>query len=131
MEAKKVIATFNNGSVPPAYAYRYELSFSDSGDAELKVFKGYDLDEKNIFSETKKINALILEQLIAGVYNLKSFKSNSPEIGGSQRSIELNNGKSQKTFIQNDNLQGINLFNRFLYLYNPDFLNIINKIINH
>ncbi|KQT22429.1 hypothetical protein ASG31_03655 [Chryseobacterium sp. Leaf404] len=131
MEGRKVIATFNNGSVPPEYAYRYELSFSDSGHAELKVFKGYDLDEKNVFSETKKINALILEQLIVGVHNLNLTQSRSPEVGGSPRSIEIINGKSQKTFIQNDNLEGINLFNRFLYLYNPDFLNIINKIINH
>lgn len=131
METEKVIATFNNGSVPPAYAYRFEVIFSDSGNAELKVFKGYDLDEKNILTETKKINALILVQLITEVRNLKIFEVNSPKTGGNQRSIELRNGKSEKTFIQNDNQQGINLFNRFLYLYNPDFLNIISKIINH
>ncbi|MBD8082876.1 hypothetical protein [Chryseobacterium caseinilyticum] len=131
METRKVIVSFNNGSVPPEYAYRYELIFSDHGSAELIVFKGYDLDEKNIFSETKKVNVLILEQLIVGINNLRTFGQNSPEVGGSQRSIEFINGKSEKIFIQNDNLEGIHLFNRFLYLYNPDFLNIINKIINH
>jgi len=131
MEARKVIASFNNGSVPPEYAYRYELIFTDNGNAELKVFKGYDLEEKIIFSETEQINVLILQQLISQAHNLRIYNDNSPETGGSQRSIELINGKSEKIFIHNGNLEGINLFNRFLYLYNSDFLNIINKIINH
>ena len=131
MKDKKVIATFNNGSVPPEYAYRYELVFSSNGIAELKVFKGYDLDEKNVYSESKKINVLILEQLIIGLVNLKMLSKSSSKVGGSQRTLELCQRNSEKSFIQNDDLAGIDLFNRFLFLYNSDFLNTINKIINH
>lgn len=131
MKDKKVIATFNNGSVPPEYAYRYELVFSGNGIAELKVFKGYDLDEKNVYSESKKINVLILEQLIIGLINLKMLSKSSSKVGGSQRTLELCQRNSEKSFIQNDDLAGIDLFNRFLFLYNSDFLNTINKIINH
>lgn len=131
MKDKKVIATFNNGSVPPEYAYRYELVFSSNGIAGLKVFKGYDLDEKNVYSESKKINVLILEQLIIGLVNLKMLSKSSSKVGGSQRTLELCQRNSEKSFIQNDDLAGIDLFNRFLFLYNSDFLNNINKIINH
>lgn len=131
MKDKKVIATFNNGSVPPEYAYRYELVFSSNGIAELKVFKGYDLDEKNVYSESKKINVLILEQLIIGLINLKMLSKSSSKVGGSQRTLELCQRNSEKSFIQNDDLAGIDLFNRFLFLYNSDFLNNINKIINN
>lgn len=131
MKDKKVIVSFNNGSVPPQYAYRYEIIFSNHGTALLEVYKGFDIDEKNVFSETKKINTLVFEQLVLGVINLKFAADNNLAIGGSQRSIELINGKSEKFFIENENLLAINLFNRFLYLYDLDFLNNINKIINH
>ena len=120
MKDKKVIVSFNNGSVPPQYAYRYEIIFSNHGTALLEVYKGFDIDEKNVFSETKKINTLVFEQLVLGVINLKFTADKNLAIGGFQRSIELINGKSEKFFIENENLLAINLFNRFLYLYDLD-----------
>ncbi|WP_312076890.1 hypothetical protein [Chryseobacterium sp.] len=130
MKDKKVIVAYNNGSVAPQYAYRYKIVFSENT-AVLEIFKGFDTEEKSVFTETKKINALVFEQLILGLSNLKIFDKDSPEIGGSQRNIEITNGSSIKFFIKNDDFAGINLFNRFLYLYDSDFLNIINTIINH
>jgi hypothetical protein len=53
-----------------------------------------------------------------------------PKVGGSQRSIEIQNTISKKIIIEEDDEAGISLFNRFLYLYSSDFSNIINKQIN-
>jgi hypothetical protein len=56
MKKHTVTVSFNNGSVPPIYAYRYEIIFSEiTSEAELKIFKGYNTDEKIIISESKKI----------------------------------------------------------------------------
>jgi hypothetical protein len=128
MKANKVIVSFNNGSVPPTYAYRYEIVFSEeTGNAELKLFKGYDINEETILSESKKFNIEILQQLLSLLEKKENSEKPSNMTGGSQRSIDIN---AKKIMIASDDEAGISLFNRFLYLYNPDFLNLINQNIN-
>ncbi|GAA4164621.1 hypothetical protein GCM10022217_35510 [Chryseobacterium ginsenosidimutans] len=128
MKANKVIVSFNNGSVPPTYAYRYEIVFSEeTGNAELKLFKGYDINEETILSESKKFNIEILQQLLSLLEKKENSEKPSNMTGGSQRSIDIN---AKKIIIAADDEAGISLFNRFLYLYNPDFLNLINQNIN-
>lgn len=128
MKANKVIVSFNNGSVPPTYAYRYEIVFSEeTGNAELKLFKGYDINEETILSESKKFNIEILQQLLSLLEKKENSEKPSNMTGGSQRSIDIN---AKKIMIAADDEAGISLFNRFLYLYNPDFLNLINQNIN-
>jgi hypothetical protein len=128
MKANKVIVSFNNGSVPPTYAYRYEIVFSEkTGNAELKLFKGYDINEETILSESKKFNIEILQQLLSLLEKKENSEKPSNMTGGSQRSVDIN---AKKIMIAADDEAGISLFNRFLYLYNPDFLNLINQNIN-
>ncbi len=128
MKANKVIVSFSNGSVPPQYAYRYQIIFSEQdGNAELKLFKGYDAEEKMILAESKKFNIEIFQQLLSLLEKKENSVKPSNMTGGSQRSIDIN---AEKIMIEADDDAGISLFNRFLYLYNPDFLDIINKKIN-
>lgn len=127
----KVTISFNNGSVPPQYSYRYEIKFSEENtNAELKIFKGYDLDEKMIVSESKKFNPDVFQQLLSGLEKTDQSMKEPHQVGGSQRSIEIQNTISKKIMIETDDVAGISLFNRFLYLYSSDFSHIINKQIN-
>lgn len=128
MKANKVIVSFNNGSVPPQYAYRYQIIFSEqTGDAELTFFRGYDKNEEMILSDTRKFNPDVLQQLLSLLNKENNAVKNPDLVGGSQRIIDIN---SEKVVIDADDDAGIALFNRFLYLYSPDFSNIINKYIN-
>lgn len=130
MKAKTVIVSFSNGSLPPPYAYHYEIVFSEeTTDAELKIFKGY--DNEVVFAESKKFNLEIFQQLLLGLETIKEFKKNPNMVGGSHRSIEIKEeNHSEKIIIDANDEAGISLFNRFLYVYSSDFLNIINKNIN-
>ncbi|MCS3867361.1 hypothetical protein J3D55_000277 [Chryseobacterium ginsenosidimutans] len=128
MKANKIIVSFNNGSVPPIYAYRYQIVFSEeTGDADLKLFKGYDVNEEMILSESKKFNLEIFQQLLSLLEKKENSEKLSNMTGGSQRSIEIN---AKKIMIEADDEAGISLFNRFLYLYNPEVLHLINQNIN-
>ncbi|MCW3160612.1 hypothetical protein [Chryseobacterium oryctis] len=131
MKTEKVIISFNNGSVPPPYAYRYEISFSkQTGNANLKIFKGYDSNEELILSESEKFNSDILRQLLSELETIVP-RDNFNIIGGSQRIIEIiSDNHTGRIEIEPDNEKGISLFNRFLYLYNNNFSDIINKNIN-
>lgn len=131
MKTNTITVSFSNGSVPPQYAYRYEIKFSEENvNAELKIFKGYDWDEKMIVSESKKFNIDIFQQLLSGLEKKDHFMKEPHLVGGSQRSIEIQNTISKKITIETDDETGISLFNRFLYLYSSDFSTIINKQIN-
>ncbi|OVE54832.1 hypothetical protein [Chryseobacterium mucoviscidosis] len=128
MKANTIIVSFNNGSVPPQYAYRYQIIFSEQdGNAELKIFRGYETDEKMIVSEQRKFNTEIFLQLLSLISKIKDSVKDPSMVGGSQRMMEVN---SKKTEIYPDDDFGISLFNRFLYLYNPDFINQINSNLN-
>lgn len=128
MKANTIIVSFNNGSVPPQYAYRYQIVFSEQdGNAELKIFRGYDADEKMIVSEQRKFNTEIFLQLLSLVNKIENSEKKPSMTGGSQRSIEVN---SKKIMIDPDDDFGISLFNRFLYLYSPDLINQINSNLN-
>lgn len=128
MKANTIIVSFNNGSVPPQYAYRYQILFSEqAGNAELKIFRGYETDEKMIVSEQRKFNTEIFLQLLSLISKIKDSVKDPSMVGGSQRMIEVN---SKKIEIHPDDDFGISLFNRFLYLYNPDFINQINSNLN-
>ncbi|MCF2220713.1 hypothetical protein H9Q08_15610 [Chryseobacterium sp. PS-8] len=128
MKANTIIVSFNNGSVPPQYAYRYQILFSEQdGNAELKIFRGYETDEKMIVSEQRKFNTEIFLQLLSLISKIKDSVKDPSMVGGSQRMIEVN---SKKIEIHPDDDFGISLFNRFLYLYNPDFINQINSNLN-
>lgn len=128
MKANTIIVSFNNGSVPPQYAYRYQIIFSEQdGNAELKIFRGYETDEKMIVSEQRKFNTEIFLQLLSLISKIKDSVKDSLMVGGSQRMIEVN---SKKIEIHPDDDFGVSLFNRFLYLYNPDFINQINSNLN-
>ncbi|MDN4012236.1 hypothetical protein QX233_07190 [Chryseobacterium gambrini] len=128
MKANTIIVSFNNGSVPPQYAYRYQIIFSEQdGNAELKIFRGYETDEKMIVSEQRKFNTEIFLQLLSLISKIKDSVKDPLMVGGSQRIIEVN---SKKIEIHPDDDFGISLFNRFLYLYNPDFINQINSNLN-
>lgn len=128
MKANTIIVSFNNGSVPPQYAYRYQILFSEQdGNAELKIFRGYETDEKMIVSEQRKFNTEIFLQLLSLISKIKDSVKDPLMVGGSQRMIEVN---SKKIEIHPDDDLGISLFNRFLYLYNPDFINQINSNLN-
>lgn len=128
MKANTIIVSFNNGSVPPQYAYRYQIIFSEQdGNAELKIFRGYETDEKMIVSEQRKFNTEIFLQLLSLISKIKDSVKDPLMVGGSQRMIEVN---SKKIEIHPDDDFGISLFNRFLYLYNPDFINQINSNLN-
>lgn len=131
MKAKKVIISFNNRSVPPPYTYRYEIIFSEqTGNADLKIFKGYDINEEMIFSETEQFNIDILRQLLLELQQVKD-SGDSNMIGGSQRIIEIQTDRqAQRILINPNDEKGISLFNRFLYLYSNNFSDIINKNIN-
>lgn len=128
MKVNTIIVSFNNGSVPPQYAYRYQIIFSEQdGNAELKIFRGYETDEKMIVSEQRKFNTEIFLQLLSLISKIKDSVKDPSMVGGSQRMIEVN---SKKIEIHPDDDFGISLFNRFLYLYNPDFINQINSNLN-
>lgn len=128
MKANTIIVSFNNGSVPPQYAYRYQITFSeDKGIAELKIFKGYDTDEKMIVSEQKKFDTEIFLQLLSLFNKKENSQNNQALVGGSQRMIEVN---SKKIIIAPDDDFGISLFNRFLELYRTDFQNYVNNNLN-
>jgi len=128
MKANTIIVSFNNGSVPPQYAYRYQITFSEeNGIAELKIFKGHDPDEKMIVSEQKKFDTEIFLQLLYLVNNLENSPKNPAMVGGSERIIEVN---SKKITIAPDDDLGVSLYNRFLKLYSTDFQNQININLN-
>ncbi|SHF09012.1 hypothetical protein SAMN05444408_108208 [Chryseobacterium takakiae] len=128
MKANTIIVSFNNGSVPPQYAYRYQITFSEeNGIAELKIFKGYDTDEKMIVSEQKKFDTEIFLQLLSLFNKKENSQNNQALVGGSQRMIEVN---SKKIIIAPDDDFGISLFNRFLELYRTDFQNYVNNNLN-
>jgi hypothetical protein len=128
MKANTIIVSFNNGSVPPQYAYRYQIIFSEEdGNAELKLFKGYDTDEKMIVSERKKFNVEIFLKLLSLLNTKEIPLKNQVMVGGSERSIEVN---SKKMIINPDDDFGISVFNRFLELYSADFLTQINNNLN-
>jgi len=128
MKANTIIVSFNNGSVPPQYAYRYQIVFSEQdGNADLKLFRGYDADEKMIVSEQRKFNTEIFLQLLSLISKIEDSVKDPAMVGGSQRMIEVN---SRKIMIEPNDDFGISLFNRFLYLYHPDFINQINSNLN-
>ncbi len=128
MKANTIIVSFNNGSVPPQYAYRYQIVFSEQdGNADLKLFRGYDADEKMIVSEQRKFNTEIFLQLLSLSSKIEDSVKDPAMVGGSQRMIEVN---SRKIMIEPNDDFGISLFNRFLYLYHPDFINQINSNLN-
>lgn len=128
MKANTIIVSFNNGSVPPQYAYRYQIVFSEQdGNADLKLFKGFDTDEKMIVSEQRKFNTEIFLQLLSLISKIEDSVKDPAMVGGSQRMIEVN---SRKIMIEPNDDFGISLFNRFLYLYHPDFINQINSNLN-
>jgi len=128
MKTNTIIVSFTNGSVPPQYAYRYQIIFSEEdGNAELKLFKGYDTDEKMIVSERKKFNVEIFLKLLSLLNTKEIPLKNQVMVGGSERSIEVN---SKKMIINPDDDFGISVFNRFLELYSADFLNQINNNLN-
>ncbi|NML58395.1 hypothetical protein [Chryseobacterium cheonjiense] len=128
MKTNTIIVSFTNGSVPPQYAYRYQIIFSEEdGNAELKLFKGYDTDEKMIVSERKKFNVEIFLKLLSLLNTKEIPLKNQVMVGGSERSIEVN---SKKMIINPDDDFGISIFNRFLELYSTDFLNQINNNLN-
>ncbi len=128
MKTNTIIVSFTNGSVPPQYAYRYQIIFSEEdGNAELKLFKGYDTDEKMIVSERKKFNVEIFLKLVSLLNTKEIPLKNQVMVGGSERSIEVN---SKKMIINPDDDFGISVFNRFLELYSADFLNQINNNLN-
>ncbi|MBL7879516.1 MAG: hypothetical protein JNN23_06595 [Chryseobacterium gambrini] len=128
MKANTIIVSFNNGSVPPQYAYRYQIVFSEQdGNADLKLFRGYDADEKMIVSEQRKFNTEIFLQLLSLISKIEDSVKDPAMAGGSQRMIEVN---SRKIMIEPNDDFGISLFNRFLYLYHPDFINQINSNLN-
>lgn len=131
MKASKITIFYNNGSVPPQYAYHYEINFSaETGEAQFKLFSGYYEDEKLLFSESISFDQETLQQLLPEIPQLKS-DNNSPNIGGSQRIIETINQETKKYVIAADNETGIQLFNCFLYLYDEDIMNTIHKFINY
>jgi hypothetical protein len=128
MKTNTIIVSFTNGSVPPQYAYRYQIIFSEEdGNAELKLFKGYDTDEKMIVSERKKFNVEIFLKLLSLLNTKEIPLKNQVMVGGSERSIEVN---SKKMIINPDDDFGISVFNRFLELYSADFLTQINNNLN-
>lgn len=128
MKANTIIVSFNNGSVPPQYAYRYQITFSEqNGIAELKIFKGYDTDEKMIVSEQKKFDMEVFLQLLSLINKIENSQKNQAMVGGSKRIIEVN---SKKIIIEHGDDAGISLFNRFLELYSTDFQNQINNNFN-
>ncbi|MDR6159494.1 hypothetical protein QF023_003010 [Chryseobacterium sp. SLBN-27] len=128
MKANTIIISFNNGSVPPQYAYRYQIMFSEEkGIAELKIFKGYDTDEKMIVSEQKKFDTETFLQLLSLLNKKENSQKNQAIVGGSERMIEVN---SKKIIIEPDDDFGVFLFNRFLYLYSANFLDQINNNLN-
>jgi len=128
MKTNTIIVSFTNGSVPPQYAYRYQIIFSgEDRNAELKLFKGYDTDEKMIVSERKKFNVEIFLKLLSLLNTKEISLKNQVMVGGSERSIEVN---SKKMIIYPDDDFGISVFNRFLELYSADFLNQINNNLN-
>lgn len=128
MKANTIIISFNNGSVPPQYAYRYQIMFSEEkGIAELKIFKGYDTDEKMIVSEQKKFDTEIFLQLLSLLNKKENSQKTKAMVGGSERIIDIN---AKKIIIANDDHFGISLFNRFLELYHTDFQNQINTNLN-
>ncbi|MCY1659402.1 hypothetical protein [Chryseobacterium sp. SL1] len=128
MKANTIIVSFNNGSVPPQYAYRYQIVFSEQDrNADLKLFRGYDADEKMIVSEQRKFNTEIFLQLLSLISKIEDSVKDPAMVGGSQRMIEVN---SRKIMIEPNDDFGISLFNRFLYLYHPDFINQINSNLN-
>ncbi|BEV05081.1 hypothetical protein [Chryseobacterium gambrini] len=128
MKANTIIVSFNNGSVPPQYAYRYQIVFSEQdGNADLKLFRGYDADEKMIVSEQRKFNTEIFLQLLSLISKIEDSVKDPAMVGGSQRMIEVN---ARKIMIEPNDDFGISLFNRFLYLYHPDFINQINSNLN-
>jgi len=128
MKPNIITVSFNNGSVPPQYAYRYQIVFSEQDEkAELKLFRGYDADEKIVIAEQRKFNTEIFLQLLALINKIETSAKDPATIGGSQRIIDVN---SEKIIIRPDDDKGISLFNRFLYLYNPDFINQINHNLN-
>lgn len=96
MKANTIIVSFNNGSVPPQYAYRYQILFSEQdGNAELKIFRGYETDEKMIVSEQRKFNTEIFLQLLSLISKIKDSVKDPSMVGGSQRMIEVNSKKSR------------------------------------
>lgn len=128
MKANTIIVSFNNGSVPPQYAYRYQIIFSEEdGNADLKLFKGYEKDEKMIVSEQKKFDTETFLQLLSLLNKKENSQKNPAMAGGSQRMIEVN---SKKIIIEPDDDFGISLFNRFLELYSTDFQNQLNNNLN-
>lgn len=128
MKANTIIVSFNNGSVPPQYAYRYQIIFfEENGNAEFKLFKGDEKDEKMIVSEKKKFDTEIFLQLLYLVNNLENSQKNPAMVGGSERIINVN---SKKITIAPDDDFGVSLFNRFLKLYSTDFQNQININLN-
>jgi len=128
MKANTIIVSFNNGSVPPQYAYRYQIIFSEeNGIAELKIFKGHDPDERMIVSEQKKFDTEIFLQLLSLIDKIENSQKNQAMVGGSERIINVN---SKKITIAPDDNFGVSLFTRFLKLYSTDFQNQININLN-
>ncbi|SMP03839.1 hypothetical protein [Chryseobacterium profundimaris] len=128
MKANTIIVSFNNGSVPPQYAYRYQIIFSEeNGIAELKIFKGHDPDERMIVSEQKKFDTEIFLQLLSLIDKIENSQKNQAMVGGSERIINVN---SKKITIAPDDDFGVSLFTRFLKLYSTDFQNQININLN-
>lgn len=128
MKADNIILSYNNGSVPPQYAYRYQITFSaKEGNAGLKLFTGYGAEEKMILSEQKKFSTEILSQLRSILINKEHSVKNPTLVGGSLITIEAD---TEKIIIRPDDEDGISLFNRFLYLYDKNFPDKINKHLN-
>lgn len=128
MKANTIIVSFNNGSVPPQYAYRYQITFSEeNGIAELKIFKGHDPDERMIVSEQKKFDTEIFLQLLSLIDKIENSQKNQAMVGGSERIINVN---SKKIKIAPDDNFGVSLFIRFLKLYSTDFQYQININLN-
>ncbi len=128
MKADNTILSYNNGSVPPQYAYRYQITFSvKEGNAGLQVFTGYGAEEKMVLSEHKKFSTEILSQLLSILIKKEHSVKNPTLVGGSLRIIEAD---TVKIIIRPDDEDGISLFNRFLYLYDKDFPDKINKYLN-
>lgn len=128
MKADNIILSYNNGSVPPQYAYRYQIIFSaKEGSAGLKLFTGYGAEKKMILSEQKKFSTEILSQLRSILINKEHSVKNPTLVGGSLRIIEAD---TEKVIIRPDDEDGISLFNRFLYLYDKNFPDKINQHLN-
>ena len=132
MDQPILLLLADNGSVPPAYFYSYEIIFRLGGRALFVLSKGIDEHEAPVLSESKTYDKQALTAVYEEIRRHQSPDISEAMVGGERKNITLiESNKPIKIDILPHDESGILLFEKCLRIYDPDFEEKLTRLVNN